>query len=164
MGKNNQNETTLTGLLTKEPTEENYDEVVDILAELAERTYKDYKFLIAKSSDETQQGHFLQITHNYDEDPETHKKLFSKAMDYGVNQRELQQKFAERVANGDVLPLGDGVTVIINDGTGQLATGVSPINSGLENGEITFIVTFVQNKNYEKWAENNLPSEDESNE
>jgi hypothetical protein len=38
-------------------------------------------------------------------------------------------------------------------------TSVSPINSGLEGSEITFIFSFVQTENYESWKKNHFKEE-----
>lgn len=149
------NKLTLTDLLNQKATEENYEEVMDILAKLAQKTYKEYKFLIAKSQDETEQAHFLQIVSNWAENPEIHQLVFSKAMDYGIDTPTLQSKFAEKVAKGEVLDLGEEITVITNDGTIQPPTGVSPINSGIEGGEIAFIISFIHKENLEAWKKNN---------
>lgn len=151
------NQLTLTDLLTVKPTEENYTELVELLSELALSTYEDYKFFIAKSSDETQAAHFMQITSQYSDFGELHKLIFARAIDYGIDMRELQQRFAQAVADGKVIELGEDVVVIINDGTPQLATGVSPIQSGFEGSEITFIISFIKKENYTEWAKNNLP-------
>lgn len=153
----------LEHLITAEPTEENYETVINLLIKLLVETYKDYKFLLAKSSDETQQPHFLQVVSNWAENPEIHKSVFQQAVEYNLDMRELQRKFAERVAEGKVLDLGD-VEVIIDDGTGQPATGVSQINSGLEGGEIAFIISFLKKENYEAWYANTFPQEESPNE
>lgn len=161
------NKLTLTDLLTQEPKEEHYEEVLDLLIRLAKETYEDYKFLIAKSPDETQQSHFLQIVSNWNENPELHKRIFSKSFDYGLDMQELQKKFALLVKEGKVIPLGDDVVVITDDGTGQPPTGVSPINSGLEGGEIAFIISFIHKNNLEGWTKTHFPepeTEEEANE
>lgn len=155
-----ENKLTLSQLLTKEPKEENYEEVISLLTELARKTYKDYKFLIAKSTDEKHEANFLQIVSNWAESPKLHKLIFSKSIDYGIDMQVLQRKFAEKVEKGEVLDLGDEVVVITDDGTGQLPTGVSPINSGLEGGEIAFIISFIKKENFADWVSNNFPKED----
>lgn len=153
----------LEHMITVEPTDENYETVIDLLVKLLRDTYKDYKFLLAKSSDETQQPHFLQVVSNWHENPEIHKEVFKKSIEYNLDMGTLQRKFAERVAAGDVLNLGD-VTVITDDGTGQPPTGVSPINSGLEGGEIAFIISFIKSENFEEWRKNTFPEEGDSDE
>src|SRR5699024_5725 len=47
-----ENELTLSDLLNQEPKEDDYDEIIDILTELAQKVYSEYKFLIAKSPNE----------------------------------------------------------------------------------------------------------------
>lgn len=153
------NSLTLTDLLTRKATNEDYREVVSLLSKLARETYKEYKFLIAKSHDETEQPNFLQIISNSKEKPELHKTIFAKGLEYGIDMRELQKRFAAHVANNLVIDLGDGVTVITDDGTGQAPTGVSPINNGLEGGEICFIISFLKTENYEAWKKNTFGEE-----
>lgn len=155
------NELTLTDLIEQKPTEENYEEVVGLLTDLAKRAYRDYKFLIAKSEDETKEANFLQIVSNWSEQPTLHKLIFSKSIDYGIDMQELQKKVATEIANNGLIELGDKVKVITDDGTGQLPTGVSPINSGLEGGEIAFIISFVHRDNYEMFMENAHPKKEE---
>jgi hypothetical protein len=151
------NKLSLTDLLTVKPTEANYEELVELLTELALSTYEDFKFFIAKSSDETKAAHFMQITSHYDDFAELHKLIFARAIEYGIDMRELQRRFAQAVADDKVIDLGEEVVVIIDDGTPQLATGVSPIQSGFEGSEITFIISFIKEENYDQWAKNNLP-------
>jgi hypothetical protein len=153
------NKLTLSDLLTRKATNEEYREVVSLLSKLARDTYKEYKFLIAKSPDETDQPNFLQIISNSKERPEQHKEIFAKGLEYGIDMRELQKRFAAHVANNLVIDLGDDVTVITDDGTGQAPTGVSPINNGLEGGEICFIISFLKTENYEAWHKNTFGEE-----
>jgi hypothetical protein len=153
-------ELTLTDMLAAEPTDEDYDVALNILTRLAQRTYGDYKFYIAKSQDEPKQAHFLQMSSYFEENADLHKALFKKAIDTNIDQLELSKRFAQRVADGTVLPLGDDVAVIIVDGTNQLTTGVSAVNSGLEGSEIRFNVSFLQKKNLEEWEANNLKKEE----
>jgi hypothetical protein len=151
------NRLTLTDLVTVKPTDDNYDELVDLLTELASATYEEYKFFIAKSSDETKAAHFMQITSQYSEYPELHQLIFARAIEYGIDMRELQKRFAQAVEAGKVIDLGENAVVILEDGTPQLATGVSPIQSGFEGSEITFIISFIKKENHDEWAKNNLP-------
>lgn len=157
-----ENELTLSDLLNQEPKEDDYDEIIDILTELAQKVYSEYKFLIAKSPNEKEQANFLQLVSNWAEEPETHKLVFSKAIDYNIDTPTLQKKFAEKVASGEVIDLGKDVVVITDDGTPQPPTGVSPINSGLEGGEIAFIISFIHKDNLDEWKKNNgLTSKEE---
>jgi len=151
----------ISHLMNKKPTEDEYEYVLDLLTDLANENFKDYKFLIAKSPDETQQFNLVQIVSNWHDNPDVHKTIFRNAVYFGLNMDTLQGKFGVRVANGEVVNLGTDVTVITDDGTNSLPTGVSPINSGIEGGEIAFNVAFVRNENYEEWAKNNLPQEED---
>jgi hypothetical protein len=158
--KHAKNLLTLTQLLTNKPTPRHYEELVDLLTKLAKKTYQEYKFLIAKSTDETKDPNFLQIVSNSKDEPELHKIIFVKAIEYGIDMRELQKRFAERVALGKVITLGENAVVITDDGTGNPPTGVSPINNGLEGGEICFIISFIKAENYEEWHKNTFPEEE----
>lgn len=71
----------------------------------------------------------------------------------------LQEKFADAAIAGDILELGEGITILKHDSEGRLMTSVSPINSGLEGSEITFIFSFVQTENYEAWKKNHFKEE-----
>jgi hypothetical protein len=154
------NQLTLTDLLVTEPTEEDYDEIIDMLVELAQHTFTDYKFLIAKSSDETKDANFLQIVSNWAENPRLHRRIFQKSIEANIDRQVLTEKFAERVRQGKVVSLGDNAVVIVDDNTGNPPTGVSPINSGLEGGEIAFIISFVKKENFEDWTLNTFPEEE----
>jgi hypothetical protein len=154
------NRLSLSNLLNNKPTNFNYNEVIAMLTQLAKKTYEEYKFFIARSTDETQQANFLQIVSHSSEEPELHKRIFAKAVDSGMDIKELQQRFAEHVATGNVIDLGEDVVVILNDGGPQLATGVSPVNNGLEGGEIAFIISFIKKENLEAFNKNNLPQEE----
>jgi len=152
---------TLTDLLTRKPTEKEYAEIVDMLVELAKKTFKDYNFLIAKSSDETKEPHFLQLVSHSSEAPKLHKEIFKKSIDTGADREVILEKFADRVAAGEVIDLGDNVVVITDDNTGNPPTGVSPINSGLEGGEIAFIISFIKKDSFPEWFENTFPQTEE---
>ncbi|QDP42828.1 hypothetical protein HWC53_gp044 [Bacillus phage vB_BmeM-Goe8] len=153
---------TLTDLITRKATDEDYAEIVDMLAHLARKTFKDYNFLIARSSDETKDTHFLQVVSHSSEEPGLHKKIFRKAIDCGAEYEVLVEKFAASVAKGEVIDLGEDVIVIVDDNTGNPPTGVSPINSGIEGGEIAFIISFIKKENYDEWAKNTFPEEEEA--
>ncbi|QFP93392.1 UNVERIFIED_ORG: hypothetical protein Xoosp15_127 [Xanthomonas phage Xoo-sp15] len=155
------NNLTLEDLVTRKPTDDNYAEVLGLLAGLARSTYNDFKFYIAKSGDETKDYNFLQVVSKYEDDPYMHKLIFSKGVEYGLDSTELSKRFAYHVAEGNVLPLGENVKVLLEDGTGQCPTGVSPITNGLEGTEIAFIFGFIQKKNYDEWHKNTLPQKDE---
>lgn len=158
------NRLSLTDLVTTKPTDENYEEVMDLLAEVAQHTYSDYKFFIARSQDETTDPNFIQIVSHSSELPGLHKRIFAKSVNYGLEMPELQKRFAARIARNEVIDLGEGIEVILNDGTEVPPTGVSPINKGLDGGEIAFIITFIQKGNLDKWIENTFPAqEDEAN-
>lgn len=151
------NELTLTDLLTIKPTDADYDEIVGLLTTLCQSTYAQYKFLIIKSTDETEETHFLQIVSPAAENPELHKEIFAKALNTGVDYVELVKRFAAHVAAGNVVDLGEDVVVITNDGTKMIPTGVSQINSGLEGGEITFNISFIKKENLDAFNEKHVP-------
>jgi hypothetical protein len=155
---------TISDLVTTQPADQDYEEVEEMLAKLARQTFDLYNFLIAKSSDETKESHFLQLVSHFSENPELHKAIFKKAVETNIDIPTLQKRFGERIARGEVLPLGSDIVVITDDGTGQPPTGVSPINRGLEGGEIAFIVSFVKKENYDAWHENTFPKEEEASE
>jgi hypothetical protein len=157
------NKLSLADLITTKPTEENYEEIMALLTEVAQKTYEQYKFFIARSQDETEQPNFLQIVSHSSELPELHKLIFSRAVNYGIDMQELQKRFAHRIAENKVIDIGEDAIVIVDDNTNQLPTGVSPINSGLEGGEITFIISFMKKDNFGKWFDNTF-SKDEGNE
>lgn len=155
------NTLTLEQVVTRKPTDDNYAEVISLLADLARKTYSDFKFFVAKSDDETKDYNFLQVVSKYEDDPYAHKLIFSKGIEYGIDMAELSKRFAEYAEEGNVLPLGDNTVLLTNDGTGQSPTGVSPITNGLEGSEIAFIFGFIQDENYDEWHKNAFPQEDE---
>jgi hypothetical protein len=151
----------LTDLLTAQATKENYEEVLNLLTILARSAYAEFKYLIAKSHDESESPNFIQIESPFHEAEAIHKKLFELGITYGINHEKLTALFAERVAKGEVIPLGTDVTVIVDDGEGQPATGVSPINRGIEGGSILFNIAFIKTANYAAWHENAFPTPQE---
>ncbi|AHN66529.1 hypothetical protein Bcp1_052 [Bacillus phage Bcp1] len=155
------NHMSLSDLVTNKPNDNHYDVVVNLLTSLARKTYQDYKFFIAKSDDETKDYNFLQVVSKYEDDPYTHKLIFSKGVEHGLDSAELSKRFAESAKAGDVLRLGEDVVILTEDGTGQSPTGVSPISNGLEGSEIAFIFGFIQKKNYDEWHKNTFPQKDE---
>lgn len=155
------NRLTLTDLVTQEPLEEQYEEVVDILARIARQTYQDYKFLIVKAGEDIDEANFMQIVSSSMEMPDEHKEVFSKSIKYGLEMQVVHELFAERVREGKVIQLGSEAVIIVEDGTNQAATGVSPINSGLDGGEIAFNISFVLKKDYDTWYGKAFPKKEE---
>lgn len=147
----------LTNLLVAQPTDTDYERILDLLIQLFKLTYNEYKFYLAKSSDETKAPNFLQVTSPSTEHPDIHKQIFKLAVDSNMDMRELQKRFAEKAATGEVVNLGDNAVVITEDGTPQLPTGVSPVQSGLEGAEITFIISFMRAENFDAWHKNTFP-------
>lgn len=153
------NTLSLTDLLTKTATDEDYDKLIGMLTKLARETYAQYKFQIFKSSDETTTPNLIQIVSAASEAPELHKEIFATAMNCGIDYSELVKRFAAHVAAGNVIDIGDDVVVITNDGTHVAPTGVSQINSGLEGSDITFIISFIKKENLEAFNAKNLKNQ-----
>ncbi|QIA28718.1 hypothetical protein [Phage f2b1] len=152
----------LTQLITANPTEEQYKEVTALLVGLAQRTYNKHKFYFAPTKDELEIPNMIQIRSHYKEEPLTHQEIFKKGVNYGLDMGKLLGYFAEEAAAGKVVDLGDNAYVITDDGTGNPPTGVSPINSGLEDGEITFLISFIKKDNYEEWHAKHFPPAEET--
>jgi len=152
----------LTQLITANPTEEQYKEVTELLVGLAKRTYERHKFYFAPTRDELEIPNMIQIRSHYKEEPLTHQDIFKRGVNYGLDMSKLLAYFAEEVAAGNVVDLGDNAYVITDDGTGNPPTGVSPINSGLEDGEITFLISFIKKDNYEAWHDKHFPKAEET--
>ncbi|QQO40902.1 hypothetical protein 000TH009_209 [Bacillus phage 000TH009] len=150
----------LKEVVTAQPTEDDYRDVLVLLAALVRVTYGNYKFALYKSTDETEQENFMQIVCPYEEHKWLHDKIFKQTIKKGIDMKTLQEKFADRVIAGDVLDLGEGITILKHDSDGRLITSVSPINSGLEGTEITFIFSFVKTENYEAWKKNKFKEEE----
>jgi len=157
------NELTLTDLLTVVPTDEDYDAVIELLTDLFQKRYEEYKFLIAKSPDEVNdRPHLLQVQSNFEEDPYLHKLIFAKCMNTNLDMQELSKRFADYAAKGNVINLGEDAVIIIDDGTGIPSTGVSPVTSGLEDSAITYIFGFIKKSNYAEWHEKTFPKTEEA--
>lgn len=156
-----QNTLTLTDLITRKATEEQYTEVADLLIELFRKAYDEDSYFLAKSPDEHDQANFLQIVSHSSEQPELHKKIFNRGMHYGIEMPTLLKVFAKKVEQGELIGLGEDAVVILDDNTGNPPTGVSPINSGVQGGEISCIISFIKLSNYAGWHENHFPKEDE---
>jgi hypothetical protein len=155
------NTMSLTEFLEQEPTEENYQEVNNLLSKLCNKLYKDFKYLINVSPKGQEADHYnlLQLVSPYHEDPELHRELFAKVVTYKLDYETMRDKFIESVKAGDVVELGDNVVVLDDDGYGDPPTGVTPIISGIEGSEIAFNIGFVHKKHYEAWKEKNLTKE-----
>lgn len=157
------NTLTLTDLVTNKPTDADYAEIVGLLTKLAKVTYENYNFLIVKSTDEVEDTHFIQMVSSATENHRLHRDIFVKAINTNVDYKELVKRFAAHVAAGNVIHLGDDVVVITDDGTNMLPTGVSPINNGLEDSQITFNISFIKKENLDAFNKKHLP-QDDSNE
>ncbi|QEG13568.1 hypothetical protein MARVELLAND_37 [Bacillus phage vB_BspM_MarvelLand] len=156
------NELTLTQLVTVQPTDEDYQTVVELLADLFQKRYQEYKFLIAKSPDEIDRPHLLQVQSNFEEDPYLHKLIFAKCMNTNLDMNELSKRFADYAVKGNVIDLGEDAVIIVDDGTGIPTTGVSPVNSGLEDSAITYILGFIKKSNWAEWHEKAFPKTEDA--
>ncbi|ARQ94966.1 hypothetical protein FLAPJACK_52 [Bacillus phage Flapjack] len=159
--KTSTNKLSLTDLVTREASITDYAEIISLLTQLAKNRFDNYQFTYFPAQDETREAHFMQIVSNWHDDPELHKEVFRKGIDYGANMKVLRNLFAEHVRAGHVVDLGAEVMVITDDGTGNPPTGVSSINTGLEGSEIAFIIAFVKKENYTEWCKNNFPDDQE---
>ena len=159
--KTSTNKLSLTDLVTREASITDYAEIISLLTQLAKNRFDNYQFTYFPAQDETREAHFMQIVSNWHDDPELHKEVFRKGIDYGANMKVLRNLFAEHVRAGHVVDLGAEVMVITDDGTGNPPTGVSSINTGLEGSEIAFIIAFVKKEKYTEWCENNFPDDQE---
>ncbi|ALA13298.1 hypothetical protein AVV02_gp054 [Bacillus phage AvesoBmore] len=155
------NKLSLTDLVSRKASITDYAEIIASLTKLAKNRFNDYQFTYYPAQDESREAHFMQIVSNWHDDPELHKEVFRKGIDYGANMKVLRDLFAEHVRAGHVVDLGADVMVITDDGTGNPPTGVSSINTGLEGSEIAFIIAFVKKENYKEWCENNFPDDQE---
>lgn len=160
------NKLTLTDLLTRKATKEEYEEVASLLIKLFQKAYEDDKYLVVKSDDETKDTNFMQIVSHPSEWPELHKEIFSKGMRYGIEMKDLLPAFVDKVCKGELIDLGDNAVVIDDDNTGNPPTGVSPINSGLEDSQLSCIISFIKLENLPEWRLNTFPDpeEEETNE
>jgi len=150
-----QNKLTLTELITRKASLSQYSEVVELVTKLIKNRYENYQFTIYPAADETSTN-FLQVISNWHDDPELHKLIFAKGIEYGIEMKELQKHFAEHIRNGHVFDLGPDVVVITDDGSNSSPTNLSPINTGLEGSEVAVIVTFIEKANYKGWVEKNF--------
>lgn len=158
-----ENKLSLTDLVTRKATITEYGEIVDLLTRLAKNRFNDYQFTYYPVSEdnEDKETYFMQIVSNWHDDPELHKLIFAKGMDYGIDMKMLQKLFIEHVRAGHVIDLGKDIMVITDDGSNVSPTNVSPINSGLEGSEIAFIIAFLKKEKYKAWCENTFQDEDE---
>ncbi len=156
-----ENKLTLTDLLTRKASLSQYSEVVDLVTELIKNRYKNYQFTIYPSTDDASPN-FLQIVSNWHDDPELHKLIFAKGMEYGIKMEELQKHFRDHIKNGHVLDLGPDVVVITDDGSNSAPTNLSPINTGLEGSEVAVIVSFIEKDKYADWVGKTFPPEEQS--
>lgn len=157
------NKLSLTDLVTRKATIEEYGEIIGLLTKLAKNRFDNYQFTYYPVSEDNQdkQPFFLQIISNWHDDPDLHKLIFAKGIDYGINMQMLQKLFAEEVRAGNVINLGEDVMIITDDGTNALPTSVSPINSGLEGSEVAFIISFLKKDKYKSWCEHTFTDEQE---
>ncbi|AHZ10366.1 hypothetical protein FP73_gp054 [Bacillus phage Hoody T] len=145
------NKMSLTDLVDRKPSLHDYAEVVELLSKLARNRFENYQFYLAKAPTESD-ANFMSIVSNWHDDPELHKLIFAKGVEYGINMGSLQKYFVDHVRDGHVLDLGNDVMIITDDGSNLAPTGVSPITSGLEGGEISFNFTFIKKENYHAWC------------
>ncbi|ANH50706.1 hypothetical protein BCPG3_034 [Bacillus phage BCPG3] len=156
-----QNKLSLTELITRKASLTHYSEVVELVTKLVRNRYENYQFTIYPATDETQPN-FIQIVSNWHDDPELHKLIFAKGIEYGIEMEELQKHFRKHIENGHVFDLGPDVVVITDDGSNSAPTNLSPINTGLEGSEVAVIVSFIEKAKYAGWVDKTFPLEERS--
>jgi len=154
------NTMSLTDIVTRKATVSQYGEVIELVAQLIKNRFENYQFTLYPSSDEEKTPHFIQIVSNWHDDPELHKKIFAKGMDYGIDMNTLQELFRNHIADGHVIDLGSDVVVITDDGEKSSPTNLSPIQTGLEGSEVAVIISFVKKEHYKEWVKNTFEEEE----
>jgi len=154
-----ENKLSLSELLTRKASLSQYSEIVDLVTKLIQNRYRNYQFTIYPSTEEHGLN-FMQVVSNWHDDPELHKLIFAKGIEYGIEMEELQKHFREHIKNGHVFDLGHDVVVVTDDGSNSSPTNLSPINTGLEGSEVAVIVSFIEKSKYEGWVDNTFPLEE----
>ncbi|ASR79001.1 hypothetical protein AARONPHADGERS_68 [Bacillus phage AaronPhadgers] len=154
------NTMSLTDIVSRKASVTQYGEVIDLVAQLIKNRFENYQFTLYPSTDEEKVPHFIQIVSNWHDDPELHKTIFAKGMDYGVDMKMLQDMFRQHIADGHVIDLGGDVVVVTDDGTNSSPTNLSPIQTGLEGSEVAVIISFVKKEHYKEWVKNTFEEEE----
>lgn len=128
-----QNEKSLEELLNNDGTEADYDKYLDVIVDITRSLYKNYKFLRqVPSEDDYHSGNYLVFKFFQGEFPEEYDFLFRLAVDKGLEDKEINKRFVERLEKGEIIPLGD--VEIYPSGTG--------ISSLLQANDVSISITF----------------------
>lgn len=104
------NHKALSELLEVHAKEEDYDVALDLVIRYITTLYEEYKFKLLKPQEgDYQSGYALTFTidHNTEESKEILETLFKLAIDRGLSEQELSDKFLEKVKEEEVVKLGD---------------------------------------------------------
>lgn len=127
------NTKSLSDLLVDEATEADYLTFVEGIAEVVRDLYKNYQFLRQDPAPEDYtSGYFLVFQFIRGEYPEKYEELFRLAIDKGLDQLKINQLFVEKVAEGDVLALGNA----------EIDTAQTGVSSILQGQDVRVSITF----------------------
>ena len=104
------NHKALSELLEVHAREEDYEVALDLVIRYITTLYEEYKFKLLKPQEgDYQSGYALTFTidHNTEESKEILETLFKLAIDRGLSEQELSDKFLEKVKDEEVIKLGD---------------------------------------------------------
>jgi len=120
-----ENTKSLKELLTTEPTQEDYEYFVNQVIERVQDLHKDFKFqLHLPNEDDKMSGYAVTYEIFAAEDLDFFEGLFQFAIAKGLKDKEVNNTFKEKVRNGEVIELGEGIEI---DGSG---TGMTSILQG----------------------------------
>lgn len=138
------NEKSLNDLLVDTATDADYQTFLDEIVWVVRDLYKNYQFLRQDPApDDYNSGYYLAFQFIRGEYPEKYEYLFRLAIDKGLDPIKLNNLFVERVADGDVLALGNAVI-------DKMQTGLSSI---LQGQEVRISITFAPQEYMDKKQE-----------
>lgn len=127
------NNHTLGELLALEPEDKDYAEFIKLTGERVRDLYDRYQFMLYEpEKSDLVSGFLVQFQILGHED--IYDKLFTLAMDRGLDMDEVDDHFYEELMKGEIIPIGEGI-VIEREGT-----GISPIKTG---DDVRVIISFL---------------------
>lgn len=118
------NKKTISGLLEKTATKEDYNLYVKEIGKAVKGLYADYKFQLLKpNSGDLMSGYAVAFQIFKEEDPKMFEGLFKLAIDKGFTDKEINKAFREAVAAGDIIDLGEVILMEEETGLSSILRG-----------------------------------------
>lgn len=136
---------TLDTLMRQDASEKDYEDTVDIAAEIVANAFEACDFGLYRPEDESVSPYLLDFKLGAGSQPELFRKLFKQIVHKGIQTTPFQDAFKERLKAGKVVSMSDDLAILVPE-RGE-SSGISEIRSG---GDEIFAKILFCHKDYKE--------------